>query len=533
MAWGGSGGQVDNIRKTGKSTTQRAAEASRASGPGFIEQIDITSNQNKSKTVSVVNGTVNLMYYESLLQDHIAAEVTFVDSGGAIDNDTVLSGLPLVGEENVQLKFSDNQGNTLVFNNKNNNSFYVGDHTPIGDDSTKSSVNLQLITREAIKNGKTGVEIRLDGKISEHVERLLTDKEYLATEKDLTIEETTNNVNYTGAKSKPYFLINKMSKDAIPSGESNPNATNNSAGFLFYETAEGFYFKSIDGLMGKPQKLKVIYNNTPGSGGKDIPAGYDVKALSYSKGSSLNIIKKLKYGAGNTKIVTFNHINMDYEVSSLSAAEKEQYLELAGKALPVFNDEFNSGEENKNFSRTTFMVKDTGTLPTGTGLGEDQQQLTKSKEVNYDPNTITNQSIMRYNQMFSSTVTIVIPGDLSLHAGDSIWVDTVELKQTANKACEDEVNKKDGGKYVIATMCHYLTPRETYTKLILIRDSVGRTTPTRSRSETRKEDPGKYWNDRRKWRGGGPRNKYGQNVKTSDTATTTDWSARRKARRGR
>ena len=170
------------------------------------------------------------------MQDHIAAEVTFVDSGGAIDNDTVLSGLPLVGEENVQLKFSDNQGNTLVFNNKNNNSFYVGDHTPIGDDSTKSSVNLQLITREAIKNGKTGVEIRLDGKISEHVERLLTDKEYLATEKDLTIEETTNNVNYTGAKSKPYFLINKMSKDAIPSGESNPNATNNSAGFLFYET---------------------------------------------------------------------------------------------------------------------------------------------------------------------------------------------------------------------------------------------------------------------------------------------------------
>ena len=91
MAWGGSGGQVDNIRKTGKSTTQRAAEASRASGPGFIEQIDITSNQNKSKTVSVVNGTVNLMYYESLLQDHIAAEVTFVDSGGAIDNDTVLT----------------------------------------------------------------------------------------------------------------------------------------------------------------------------------------------------------------------------------------------------------------------------------------------------------------------------------------------------------------------------------------------------------------------------------------------------------
>jgi len=448
-------------------------EASRAAGPAYIQQVDITSNKTK-QTVSLAQGTVVLTYYESLLQDHVVADVTYVDAGGAIDGKTALEGLPIVGEENVQLKFSDNKGNSLVFNNGKNNAFYVDKVTPLGDDTTKSTVNLKLITKEAIKNSKTGVEIRVDGKISEHVKRILEDKEYLSTKKKLHIEETSNNLNYCLATSRPYFAINKMSKDAIPSGESNPSARNNSAGFIFYETSEGFHFKSIDGLMGKPTKLMVIYNQTPGSDGKDIPEGYDVKALSYSRDNNMNITKKLRGGAWNTKIITFNPFNMEYQVSSLSAKEKEQYLEMAGKELPVFNEEFDSGEINKNFSRTTFMVMDTGTLPTGTGLGQKQQQLSKSKELNYDPKTITNQSIMRYNQLVSSTVTIVIPGDFSLHAGDPVYIDKIELVETQNKACSDQVDKKDGGKYIVSTLCHYLTPKQTYTKLVLVRDSTGR-----------------------------------------------------------
>ena len=84
---------------------------------------------------------------------------------------------------------------------------------------------------------------------------------------------------------------------------------------------------------------------------------------------------------------------------------------------------------------------------------------------------------MRYNQMFFQKVIITIPGDFSLHAGDTIHVDTVEHKETENKDCGDAVDKVNGGKYIIATLCHYLTPDNTYTKLVLIRDSIGRTPP--------------------------------------------------------
>ena len=51
------------------------------STPAFIERLDVFSNKDQGKTVSIVNGTAQLMYYESLLQDSVMATVTFSDSG--------------------------------------------------------------------------------------------------------------------------------------------------------------------------------------------------------------------------------------------------------------------------------------------------------------------------------------------------------------------------------------------------------------------------------------------------------------------
>ena len=38
----------------------------------------------------------------------------------------------------------------------------------------------------------------------------------------------------------------------------------------------------------------------------------------------------------------------------------------------------------------------------------------------------------------------------------------------------DNVNKKDGGVYIISDLTHYTSKKETYTKMNLVRDSTGR-----------------------------------------------------------
>jgi len=433
----------------------KSAEASN------ITQLDIVSNKT-GKTVSVTGGTVGLLYYESILQDSIRATVTFADSGNTINNKTALDGLPIVGQEQVKVKFSDNNENELDL------TLYVNKVTPLNDDTTKSLVQLDLTSKEFILNEKVRLNERFDGKISEHIRKILTDKNYLATEKEVDIEETSNNYNFVGNNRKPYYAMNWLSKKSI-SGEAQKKGE--SAGYFFFETYDGFKFKSIDGLLSQEKKKSILYNQSPDSRGENLPPGYDAKALDYKKDNSVDIQDKLQMGAFSTRTILFDPFSCYYEVVTQNAKDKEDSLKLAGKELPVLNSEFNRGGKNKEFSRTQYMLLDRGTLPSGSGTGKNQQQLQKSKELNFEAKDILNQSIRRYGQLFSQKSTITIAGDFSLHAGDVIFLDAPEL-QTDTK--NDDINKESGGLYIIADLCHYISPKETYTKLNLVRDSFGR-----------------------------------------------------------
>lgn len=429
------------------------------STPAFIERLDIFSNKDQSKTVSIINGTSQLMYYESLLQDSVMATVTFSDSGNSIDDKSALEGLPIVGSEKVILKIKDNNEQQIEF------TFYINEVKPVGDQTTKGLVNLKLVSKEYILNDEVRINKRFDGKASETVKEILTN--FLETDKDITDIEDATELNEIPGQWKPYYTLNWLSKKCAPS-DVTPGKT---AGFFFYETAKGYHFKSIDTLLSQEKKKSIIYNETPDSRGANIPEGYDMKALTFSKDNRINVQEKMQAGFQSTRIVLFDPYTCKYEVLNPKATGDdgvEDSLKKGGKELPVLNPEFNRQGENKQFSRTTYIVKDTGTLPSGTS----QQQIEKSKDPNFRPELITNQAIMRYNQLYASEIEVTIPGDFSLHAGDAIYFDAPSAqKDTKN----DDIDRQIGGLYIISALCHLVNSAGTYTKLNLVRDSFGRT----------------------------------------------------------
>lgn len=435
---------------------------SKSAEPSHINQLDIISNKNQGDTVSVVSGITGLLYYESILQDSVRATVTFADTGNTINDKTALEGLPIVGQEKVYVEFHDNNENKLKM------TLYVNKVTPMSNDTTKSLVQLDLTSKEFIMNEKVRLNERFDGKISEHVKKILTDPNYLGTEKKVDVEETSNNYNFIGNNRKPYYVMNWLSKKSVSAKNQKQG---DSAGYFFYETYNGFFFKSIDGLLAQEKKKSIIFNQSPDGRGEKIPKGYDLKALDFKKDNAVNIQNKLQMGAFSTRTVLFDPFTCYYEVITPTAEQKKSSYKTAGKDLPVLNKEFNRQGENKEFSRTTYMLLDKGTLPTGSGSGKEQEQLKKATEENFQPKDILNQSIMRYGQLFAQKSTITIPGDFSLHAGDVIFLDSPELKPDVKN---DEVSKDSGGLYIIADLCHFISPRETYTKLNLVRDSFGR-----------------------------------------------------------
>ena len=443
------------------SSDARAALAA----PAQIRSFSIASNEGK--TAELVGGIIRMQYFESLLNNTVSSNILYVDTGGAVDGTTVLDGLPLVGGEKSRFLVEDNQGNELEV------TLYANNITPLSDDTHGQLVSISSVSKEYLLNEKIRLYEKFKGKISEAVKKILTDVNYLGTDKDISGVDDTfeEEYNFMGNAKKPFYTINWLSKKAVPAVSGEAAASGKTAGFFFWETSEGYHFKSIDTLLGQSPKRYIIYNDTPDDCGKKVPEGYDVKALSFSKDNIQSADDKEKVGARDTRLVTFDPFNGVYRVTVPNSGETEASLTTGGQKLATQNPELIRTGANKNFSRTTYVLKDTGSLPSGTT----EQQLEKSKEENFKVEKVLNQSIMRYNQFFSFKAEVVIPGDFSLHAGDAVYIDSPQQKDTNT----DEVNEQSGGLYIITELCHYLDVNGTYTKLLLVRDSVERTPKTR------------------------------------------------------
>ena len=424
------------------------------SQPATISKADIVSNSDPEKTASLVNGIIRLTYFESILQDSIKASIVFGDAGNTVDEKSAVEGLPIVGTEDFKLEMKDNNDEKLKVN------MVVNSMTPLYEDGSKNVINLNLVSEEFLRNemGESRLRSRFNGNISDNIEKIFKDR--LKTKKPLDIERTSNDYNFLGNGRKPYYMLNILSKQSIPEG-----GEDGSAGFLFFETADGYQFKSIDKLFDKQQKKSYVFNNSTDAK-EGIPAGYDGKILQHQADSSINVQSKMNMGAYKTKLVMFDPYNCKYVVDEKTADEavEKKKVKLAGKGLPVFNEKFKT--PTKDFTRTTFMMIDSGTLPSGAT----EEQIKENQKDNFKAAQTLNQAIRRYNQLFSSMMQITIAGDFSLHAGDVIFVDIFSVKGEK----DDTVNKESGGLYIIADLCHYVDSAGTYTKLNLARDSFGR-----------------------------------------------------------
>ena len=116
--------------------------------------------------------------------------------------------MPIVGTEKVEIKLTDN--NDITIGDSPKLDMYVNKVTPIGDDARKMAVRLDLVSKEFLMNDKIRLRTRFDGRISDHIDKILTEQlpDGLATEKNVDIEETQNNLNFLGNNKKSLYTLN-------------------------------------------------------------------------------------------------------------------------------------------------------------------------------------------------------------------------------------------------------------------------------------------------------------------------------------
>ena len=433
---------------------------------GNITKFKISSNLDEN-SIDLSTGVVDYRYYESVLSNNVTATATIVESGfqsddkgNAGDAPGTIDGLPIRGGERTDITIEDTYGNEL----KLDDGLYVNRVRDV-DPGTQTDVYfLDFASKEYFANEQTRVRKRYEGKISDSVTTILQD--VLQTDMKIDADTTAVPFNFIGNEKKPFYTCTWLASKSIPekveeAEDSDP--IGGAAGYLFFQTRDAFNFKGIDNIFSGESTKKYIYNNTPG-----LPEGYDAKVLTYDINRDIDLQENLMLGTYNNRSIFFDYFAFNYKVVPFNITEQSKKIAIAGKDG---KNDMVAKEFTASPTRLMNHILDVGTLPKGiTSNAQLEEWRNERESSNYKAEETTVQSIMRYNQIFSIKTQITIPGDFSIKAGDLVTLDVPELKGSPTK----ELNPESGGIYMVASVCHRVTPGSSLTSLDLVRDSYGK-----------------------------------------------------------
>ena len=414
----------------------------------IYEEILIESN-DQSNSVDLRLGIQSIDYYEDIFSPTITAKMVVTNTGNTVNGQSIYQGLPLRGGERVSMKIA---GNTAS-NPGLNFSFYVSSISNVISGDQLETFVLNLCSREAITNETARVvkKYPTSSPISASAEDII--KSYLQTSKKSTVDPTSNKYGFIGNMRKPFTVLTWLASKGVPDSKGDA-----SAGYVFYETQDGYNFRALDKLI--TQEKSATYNSievvTPDSPNKDF------EILSYITNRNQNMLEKLRLGAFASQRMFFNPNTFEFTDPAKGLFKLEDY---AGKSKNLGSKitlpKVSEGSNQTLGDIPTRMI--TGIIDIGT-LEKDV-----SVDENADPFKYQSQALMRYNVLFTQTLTMTVPLNTNLKAGNII--ECLFPKTTTSK--NKEYDQDQSGLYMIKELCHHFDTEGSYTSMKLIRDTFG------------------------------------------------------------
>ena len=439
----------------------------------LYEEFIIASGDN-SKTVDIAAGVVNFTYYENLFSPVLTARIVVVNTGGVVagkdgKQQSLYNGLPLRGGERVSIKIAANSGTnaSLDFSEPTKN-FYVSGIENVMIDGERESLVLNLVSREAITNEtvRVGKKFPTDNNISDSVIDIL--KNYIKTDKINEIETTMNNYGFIGNMKKPFQIITWLAGKSM-SGKSEKSSGGNSAGFFFYQTRQGFNFRSIDSLV-EQNPFKKDYRYAPNVIDTRDP-NKDFKILEYNINQNIDLMNKLERGAYSSQRYYINPVSFKPFLRVFKSSDYIDKIITLGENQVEFPSAPMSEEEDAiplgdSPTRIFSAMYDVGTLEENAS----KRGWNDPIERNADPSMIDAQSRMRYSLLHTQVAEIVVPLNTNLSAGSLIRCEFPRNDLETRHVPDPD----SSGLYMIKELSHYYDTEGSFTRLKLLRDTYGR-----------------------------------------------------------
>ena len=423
-----------------------------ASDPSKYEEILIESN-DQSNSVDIRLGVQSFDYYEDIFSPTITAKVIVTETGNSVNGKGTYQGLPLRGGERVSVKITANSPNNkdLDFSEKSKY-LYVSSISNVLNTNQSETFTLNLCSREAITNETARIPIKFptSSPISASAEKII--KTYLQTGKSVEVDQTMNKYGFIGNLRKPFTVLTWLASKGVPESEGK-----STAGYVFYETQSGYKFKSLDKLISAESKATYIANDIV----NDNKGVQDFTIVSFVIDKNQNLVEKLRLGAYSSMRSYFNPLSFSFTHPEKGVFNKSEYggseLGNSGLVLPAIGE----GSDKTLADAPTRLF--TGVLDLGT------QEVGVSTERNAEALNYQSQALLRYNSLFTVTVSATLPLNTNLEAGNIIQCMFPEVSTKKEK----EYDPDQSGLYMIKELRHHYDAEGSYTSVKLVRDTFG------------------------------------------------------------
>ena len=419
---------------------------------------------SSGQKINIISQVLELNIYESIDTPYMSGNIMIADAEGVTEK------LPFLGQERLlfSLQTPSHEG-TVNFNEYHAIIYNV--ETRFHSSDREQTLVLNWTTLEHYKNIRTKISASFDGMISDIVEKILIDDNYLSTNKPINIELTKNIRKYVIPNLNPFQAIELLRTEAVSAEEQSPH-------FLFFENPDGFHFRTLDSLIGSQGNLSVDHKRTykfepPQE--NEPPQDTAATILYWQIEDNTNNFLSTKLGMFGSTLYYHDIFNkniqrfeFDYTKDSFAIRNSTNQEDRSSGTV------VSQGIIDKKKIITEFPDSKIFVHPTASdklhSLGTDNNAEEWLQE-----------SISRELEREYFTLKIETYGNTDVMAGDMINVSIPSNKPLSVSSGTDAVDPILSGRYLITSLHHKVSPTESLHTMVMtvMKDSVSIATPVK------------------------------------------------------
>ena len=425
-------------------------------GDYILQYVGIVGSSGEK--VNITNQIVELNIYQSIDTPNMSGDIVVADNAATAEI------LPIIGQEQIFFvlrnpglggdEIVDFETHHGVISNVGQR-FTATEHTQV--------FRLEFVTPEAYSNVRTKVSQSYKGELSSIVKEIFRDENYLNSKKKLFIEPTRDIKTYVSPNLRPFQVIKHLAEQSISSED-------NHTGYLFFENARGYNFRSFESLMGKNisntyTPTSKIYKLQPSNSGEKQTDKKKDSILQMEVVESFDTLSSTRSGLYGSTL-------MYHDLFNKNVLKKEfNYFEN--------RDAVSMNATKANFGSIVSKTKING--HTVADWPESRIFLHSTSSDNLHTEGIDNNaeewmqhSASRFYEQEYLQIQILTYGDTSLCAGDLVQIQIPSSRSKEKTVGPEAFDNVLSGRYLVADLKHSITPSASLhgMTLRLIKDSV-------------------------------------------------------------